>query len=349
MPSIFVAAYLESLDRKKPYILGVGTFQRLPFLVIGILSLFFSISHPKLMIALTLILLFAFYCFGGLGIPSWYDMVAKVTPLKYRGRLFAIRGMGSYIVGILAGLLIKTILDTYPYPLDFTLLFIIGSLIIFLSLVTLAFIKEPVYPIKKEKVKISQHLQGLPKILKTNHQFLRFLIAQSFFIMAISSGTFYSIYTLSRFSLDESFTGTITIISACAYIIANPILGIIGDRIGHRLNFIIGSFSLALASLILLISKNLIIFSGIFVLFSISNGVRLLSPLNMTAEYCKPEDRPSYIALRGLFLTPASILSIGMGLVADNLGYDILFIIALVLSLISTLLFIFWVHEPRKI
>ena len=74
-----------------------------------------------------------------------------------------------------------------------------------------------------------------------------------------------------------------------------------------------------------------------------------VSALNIILEFCEPEDRPTYIGLTNTLLAPVLILApILGGWLATVAGYNGLFIVTLVVSLIGGLMMAFWVREPRR-
>jgi MFS family permease len=348
LPSLFTANLVESVSRKKPYTLLFGMGQRLPWLVVGVASFFLSAGHPSLLIVIILAAVLIVNTSTGLVVPAWFDLVAKTVPMTARGRLFSIRAAVSYFLGIAGGALVKRILDTVAYPLNFSLLFIIAFVLLSVSLASVAMIREPNIPVKRKRGRFADFLRRFPAILRDNPSFRYFAIARSLFLVALSSISFYAVFTLAKFDLDTSYTGIFIVITALTFVVVNPLLGLFADRFGHKTNFVIAAAALVVSNAVCILSGNLYIMFVIFFLAASAKSIKILSSLSMTAEFCADEDRPIFIAVSALFTAPASFAALALGYLADRFGYEILFAAALCFAFVSFLIFLFKVKEPRK-
>src|SRR6185437_3394793 len=126
------------------------------------------------------------------------------------------------------------------------------------------------------------------------------------------------------------------------------ILGVLGDRFGHRLVLEIGALAGALAGVLALFAHDPLLYGGVFLLTGISVSATLLASFSFVIEFGPPEARPTYIALSSLCFAPFSTLApIVGGWLADRLGYGPPFILAAVLGLAATLYFRLRVPDPR--
>ncbi len=88
LPPLFVAPYIGRLRRKLPYVLRMTLGERIPWLLLALLTLWLGREQPGLVLAGSVILLTTFGLSGGLAMPAWMDMVASTIPLRMRGKLF---------------------------------------------------------------------------------------------------------------------------------------------------------------------------------------------------------------------------------------------------------------------
>src|SRR5512135_1839415 len=99
-PQVFIVDYAQRVPRKKGLLLKTAIGQRLPWLLIAVASFYFT-GHAALVL---FFLLFALAAVGGsLNLPVWFDLIAKLTPLRRRGRLFAARSIAGAAAGLLGG------------------------------------------------------------------------------------------------------------------------------------------------------------------------------------------------------------------------------------------------------
>jgi len=91
-PQILIANYASRQPYKKPLMLKTAFIQRLPWFVLSFV-VFFLLTRVTPTIGLILVFsgFAASAVAGSLNLPGWFDLVAKVTPLDLRGRLFAYR------------------------------------------------------------------------------------------------------------------------------------------------------------------------------------------------------------------------------------------------------------------
>jgi MFS family permease len=70
--------------------------------------------------------------------------------------------------------------------------------------------------------------------------------------------------------------------------------------------------------------------------------------MNIILEFCAPEDRPTYIGLTNTLLAPGMLAPVLGGWLATWAGYEGLFVVALVASLLGGVLLAVSVREPRQ-
>jgi MFS family permease len=74
-----------------------------------------------------------------------------------------------------------------------------------------------------------------------------------------------------------------------------------------------------------------------------------VSGLNIILEFCKEEDRPTFIGLTNTLLAPLFALAPLLGgVIVQGFGFQTLFLCALLAAGLGGLLLAFWVNEPRK-
>ena len=350
-PQIFVANFVEGLRRKKPYVLAVGAWERLPYLGVIVLCFLLGTSLPNLLIGASLAAIFAAALAYGLVSPAWFDLVAKVTPVRSRGRLSALKVGAGTLLGIGAGGIIERVLANpeIPFPQNFGWLFVLGLVLMSLSLVSLSLVREPVYPIQTQKIPFREYLSRLRVILRTDRNFRNFLVGTFLQRATILAVAFYTINALEKFDLPDSWVGRFTISIMAGRFLGTPLFGFLGDRFGHKINLVIGAMGHLAAAVLAIAAPNEWWYLPVFALVSVGFASNLVSRFNMAVEFCEPERRPTYLALANSVLGPTGIVALLGGLFAKVIGYNGLFVIAGLLALSSALCLIFAVREPRKL
>lgn len=348
-PQIFIANHAQRFPYKMRLFLQTAFLQRVPWLLLALLS-FFMLGG----LSPTAGTFFFFFLFtlaavtGSLCFPIWFDLITKLTPVDLRGRLFAVRNLLGGILGILAGLVVQRVLAEIDYPLSYGVLFTLAFLFTLVSYWSLTRLKEVAASPVAEEVHIIDYYRNLPRILKAQKNFRNFLISDALLIAATMAGAFYAVHAIQRFSLSDSSAGIFTVVVMCSAIIGNMFFGTIADRYGHKVNLVLAAASTALSCFMAILASDQRLYLIVFVGMAFQIGLSGISRLSIVAELCSEEERPTYVALTNLVTSPFILFGLIAGGIAARFGYDAVFLIAGLLAVASALWMAFRVEEPRE-
>jgi MFS family permease len=351
LPQLFMANHAESLPYKKPFVALIGgVMERGPYLLMGLAMWAFAIQSPNFALIAFFLLLACASLGGGIGTPAWLTLVGKVLPVNRRGLFFGISGALGALMGIVGAHFVGQILDTVPYPENFTWLFIIAFFFCVLSWVGLVLNREPESLVVKEQVPLITYFRQLPNVLRGNRNFSRFLITYGIAKLGAMAVGFFLVFGSSSYNLSGAQVGTLTAILIGSGGVTNVLWGWVGDRAGHKIVLVVCTFLLALAALIAWTSTSETSLIITFILLGASLSGDIISRFSIVLEFSVPEDQPTYIGLANTLLAP--IVGLGpvfAGWLATVLDYRSLFLISAVLSLIGGAALMIWVREPRKV
>jgi MFS family permease len=353
---MLIAGYVEGLHRTKPILLGVTTLERLPYLALAVAALLLAGSHPFWLLILFFALILMQTFGSGLSMTPWLDLVARAIPDDWRGRFFGLStGLGG-LLGI-GGAALATLILSSPaigYPVNFALCFTLTFGMMILSFISLALTREPRRiphpPAQRAARREAGETgpRGWLRILRRDKGFRALLIANAIAGASALAVGLYAIaakYAAHLTDAQVSVQNTVLVASSTA---SYFILGVLGDRYGHRLVLEIGAAAGGLAGLLALLAHGPFIYAGVFLLTGISLSATLLASFSFVIEFGPPEARPTYIALSSLcyapFTTFAPILG---GWLADRLGYGPPFLLAAGLGLAAALFYRLRVPDPR--
>lgn len=349
LPQLLTANLAERMEYKKPFVMLIGSvFERLPYLLIGLTVLTSAISAPTLALVVVLAGVGLASSGAGLATPAWLDMIAKVIPVQRRGIWAGLgHGLGA-LMGIVGAYFVARILVSYAFPNNYALLFFLAFGLVVLSWVGLALNREPPSPLTKEVLPLQRYLGQLPAVLGRDSNYRRYLISKSLVNLGAMSTGFFAVYGTEVFAIDGAGVGLLTGILIGTQAIANPLWGLLGDRVGHKIVLAMAGFAITLAPLSALAAAGMPLLMLTFVFLGTYLAAEQASSLNIILEFCAPEDRPTYIGLTNTLLAPMLILApIFGGWLAGALGLRVMFNIALAVAISGTLLLFFWVREPR--
>lgn len=348
-PQIFIANHAQRFPYKMRLFLQTALFQRIPWLLLALLSFFLlGWLSPA---AGTISFLFTYTLAavaGSLCFPIWFDLIAKLTPVDLRGRLFAARNLLGGLLGILAGLVVERVLAEIAYPLSYGILFTLAFVFMSVSYWALTRLREEDTSPVAEQVHTADYYRSLPGILKGQKNFRNFLISDALLLAATMAGAFYAVHAIEKFSLSDSSAGLFTVMIMWSTIVGNMFFGYIADRYGHKVNLVLAAASTALSCFVALVAPDQGLYLIVFVGMAFQIGLSGISRLSIVAELCSEEERPTYVALTNLVTSPFILFGVLAGGIATRFGYDAVFLIACLLAIASALWMAFKVEEPRE-
>lgn len=348
MPQIAISNYVGHVSPKKPLLLKTGLAQRLPWLLLAVVT-FTLVDGLSAAIALPFFfVLFTLAAVGGsLNLPVWFDIVSKVTPVRMRGRMFALRTVLGGALGIVAGWIVERVLATWTYPDSFGLLFGLCFGVMMVSYVFVCLIDEGNRVLPKKSLRYLEYLRSLPRILREQSNFRNYLIGESLLLAAIMVEAFFVVDAIESFGLPDSYAGRFTSIIMLTMVVGTLLFGYLADRWGHRINMVLAAAWMIVACAAALMADRVEVYYVAFVAAALTVGLRTISHLPIVAELCGEEDRPTYVALTNVVTAPFVLAGVGAGWMANVYGYDAVFIGAGLLSVASCAWFGLMVHEPR--
>jgi MFS family permease len=349
LPQLLTANYTEGLRRKKPFtVLMGGLGERTPWLWIGFVLWFLAKSAPTAALVGFFFFLAMSAACSGICTPAWYDMIAKVIPLKKRGLWAGVSNSLGAFLGIAGAGVAGSILVGWAFPQNFAICFFLAFTATAISWVGLALNREPVSPTIKPPSTLHNYLKQLPGVLRRDHNYIRFLASRTVANLGGMAAGFFMVYGMERFSFSGVEVGALTGVLIGSQAVMNLLLGAIGDRHGHKGILVSVSFSLALASAAAWLASSPAWMYVTFALLGVAYAGYSVSGMNIILEFCAPQDRPTYIGLTNTLLAPGVALAplIG-GWLATWLGYRPMFVAAVLVSLLGGLLVAWWVREPR--
>ncbi len=348
-PGIFIANVVRRLPRKKPIFLRTALVQRLAWALLGLFAL---LMIDRVSTEVSLSLFFIFYAVaavvGGINLPVWFDLIAKITPTELRGRLFAARNILGGILGAFGGWIVVQTLDVVRFPLNFGILFMLAFAASMISYAALVRLKEEAEEVTKEQVDTFMYFRSLPGILHQNRDFRNFLISDALLIAATMASGFYAVHAIEKFHLSDASAGTFTSVMMFSSIIGNVLFGYVADHRGHKLNLVCSGAVTVMATAVAVIAQNPAVYLLVFVGSALQVALSGISRLTIVAELCSEQERATYVALTNMITAPFALFGIIAGWIASDFGYDVVFVIAGILALASVLWLWTKVTDPRK-
>ena len=349
LPQLLTADRVARQARFKPMVLQMTIQERLPFLGLAVVAWFL----PKLNSQVALILTFGLLIWQGLGggftAAAWQSMIGKIIPGDRRGTFYGAQSSAANLLASLSAVLAGFILARLANPEDFTLCFLLAFISMGISWFFLAQTREPASPPKEVTTDSAIFWRRVREILKQDRNFRWFIVARLLSQLAVMGFAFYSVYVVNQKGAGEIQVGLMTGIFLGTQIIANPIMGWLGDHWNHGRIMEIGCIAAALSSVIAWWAPSTIWFYMVFILAGIANVAVWTIALAMILEFGSESDRPAYIGMGNTFVAPMTILAPFLaGWIADSAGYQTAFM-ATALAAFITMAVLHWlVKDPKN-
>ncbi len=350
VPQLLTANYTESLRYKRPFVSRFALVGgRLPYLGIALAVWQLGDTRPGLTLALVFLLITIAALSNGIVIPAWLDMIAKVIPQRLRGTFFGIgNGLGA-LLGVAGGVIAGRILEALPFPTNFALCFVIASAAMVISWAGVSATREPPTEHPKAPTPLSVYLRQLPRVLRENRNYTRYLISQGLAALGSMGTGFLIVFGRERYGLTGAQVGTMTAMLVGSQAAANLMWGYLGDRIGHKAILAAGAFCVALAVTLTWVSGSVWGMAVAFALLGAGLAASSVSQMNIVLEFGLPQERPTYVGLTNTSLAPITMLAPLLGgWLVETAGYVPTFVAAATFAILGGSLLATWFKDPRR-
>ncbi len=349
LPQLLMAERVSRLKRYKPMVLWLTIQERIPFLGFALTAWALPYLGTKPALWITYLLLIWQSLGAGLTANPWQNLIAKIIPADFRGTFLGAQASIGNALSSLGAVFAGFILEAFDPPLGYVYCFLLASLCMAISWVALALTREP------ESEITPSHSNSISLWAKSFH-ILRHDTAFRWFIpirMALSFATiafaFYTVYAVRQHHLSESAIGIMTGVLMGTQIVANPIMGWLGDRWGHARIMKLGVFACILSAFLAGIASHPAWFYLVFTLAGIGNVTLWTIPMAMMMNFSNETDRPAYIGLANTLVAPSTILAPFLGgWLADHSGYRTTFFVTVACGIITLIIMQAKLHLPQE-
>jgi MFS family permease len=349
LPQLLTANAIERLPRKKPIIVNLGFFsERLPFWLL-VAAAMVAADAPG--VALLLFLVgWAWHNLGaGLVAPAWQDLVARCFPVDRRGRFL---GTASFIgsgAGAVGAVLSTWILQTLPFPSSFVWVFGIAATLVLLSWVFLALVREPVQAVTAPRQSTANYFGALPGLLRADGNFTRFLVARVLLAAGNLGAGFLAVAAVQRWQVTDATVGLYTGAMLVGQTGATLFFGLLADRVGHMVSLKLGAVAFCLAFALAWLAPWADAFVVVFALLGIGGAATLVSGILVVMEFCAPDRRPTYVGIANTGVGAAGAVAPLVGAALASASYGLVFGASLAACLVSLIIMVYFVKEPRSL
>jgi MFS family permease len=349
LPQLFMAKRVTRRRRYIPMVLWLTIQERWPFFGLAVVALL-TPSMPPLVAVLLVYLFYGWHSVGaGITAPAWQSMIGKIMPVRWRGTFYGTQSGAFSLLGALGALIAGWMIANVAYPVNFAIIFALAGVMMVISWVFLAMTREPEHdalPVETAHTSMWRHIRG---ILSTDANFRWFLVARSVMQFTLIGMNFYTLYALRIFELGPETIGLLTSVLLIAQTISNPIVGWVGDRIGHRLMLVFGAAAFFAANTLAITTTDPNLLYVVFALAGVGNTVFFTSMLTLTLNFGQDHNRAYYIGLGNTLIAPISLVTPLLGgILVDVFGFGAMFGLTIAAAVIAGLILLFLLRDQHE-
>lgn len=314
--------------------------QRLLFFLFVLTIPIFSDSHPHLMIIIFLVCWTIFNIFVGSYAPFFMSLFAKMVGARQRGRLRGYSGGTGNLLALGSAYMAGVILKDVAFPYNYTIIFGIGAVLLFLDVLAFAFMKEQPDQVTPADMNFLQYYKSIPVIFREDKSYKTIVIGFCFMVISQVSLAYYALYAVRVYDITASQAAFFTAITGVINILGSVVFGIIADKYSHRLVLVISSFCALLAGGIMIGIHQL---AAVYVAFGLTTLCLcgyFLSGFVLIIEHVQHEKIPMYISVNNIItLFVSAVVTMGSSFLIDAFSFQSVFIISGLAGLAGSLIF----------
>lgn len=331
LPELFAAYWVEGKPRKKPILLGVITVRWISWVLLAWLTYRYALRNPGLVLVAFGVLVLTFSLAGGIGTVVYADIFARAIPTERRGRFIGTRNMLGFALAIASGVVVKSILQDqarFPFPVNYTVLFLLSGVMLGIAFTGFALIKEPVYPIQRPAHSWSHMMSRARTLLASSREFRRLLTAQALLLSGLALAPFFVVYARQVLQVPAGMVGVFLSTQMIGAAVSNLLWGWLGDTYGNRTITVGVAASGALAALVALLTPAHVpqVYTLVFLFLGGAMSGMRVGYGNIILEMAPPELRPTCVALKDTLLMPFMLLPMAVGALVQQVPYAWVFI-----------------------
>lgn len=337
---LFSGMVLKLKYKLKPFVKILFT-QRIIFLIFVMFIPIISKISPTLMIVMFLIFWGMFNLFVGSYSPFYNLIMSKLVPLNKRGRLLGFAGAFGNFIAIATSMLIGILLKNVSYPYNYTIIFLLGIVVLLLDVLDFNLMKDDVPDkVADKEINYVEYLKLLPNILKNNNKFAHMVAGFTFCTVTNVSLAFYTLYAIRTYHAGATEIAVFTSITVLVNIFASMILGVIADKFGHKYVLQVSALCGLGAGIIVISIAGIgsVYFAFILTTFC-TCGYNLSS--NMLVIQEAPRDELAMYISANMLITQiiSSIALLLSGYVIDKFSFKPIFLLTIITGTAAYLMF----------
>ncbi|MDX2509622.1 MAG: MFS transporter [Desulfobacterales bacterium] len=338
---LLFAGFLSGRSRKKPFLL-MGIYIRV-FALAGMgytLTISDSSDHMRLLM-MVFLWIGIFSLSGAFAEISYTDILGKVLPRTQRKRFLVFKQLISSTGMLVSSIVASRLVIRLPYPVNYTMLFFIAALLLFIAAFGFLMIKEDTGYTGYYSGMI-HIIRSIPRVIKNESNLINFIILVNLISLGITIIPFYLVFSKSIFGLTNNQIGNFLFLLFLGMIISTFFWGLVANRFRYKgVSFggiLIGGL---LPITALIVSRfGMGVYQWIFFLAGFSISAAKISYQGILLEITNNDNRAIFTGIVGTLSLTTAIFPLMAGVLIKHFGFNIVF--TMISPMIITAIFFLW-------
>ncbi len=341
------ANYLSNKTYKKGSLLLAINLRVLSLLSLAFLFFKSTTLSGDLIIFLIFIFISIFSFSGSFANVSYVDILGKSVLQRLRKKFFTSQQIVSSAGIFLSALVVRKLLKYYEYPFNYSILFLIAGILLFIATAGFWSLKEQKSKVE-EKRSLWQFFVMIPSEIRKNKNLKYYLLIINSMGLGLSILPFIILFAKENFGLTFEMIGNFLLFRTLGMLIAGLILFKFSERFKYKTLL---RFCLVLGSAIPLISlafsDNMVLYQFIFILSGMFVAIYKVSINGVLLEISTNDNRAIYAGISGAGNILTAVFPLFAGVLISAFGFHYVFT-AVVILILSSYIFTTKINCQRK-
>jgi len=324
---LLFAPIISSSPIKKTHLIAGINIRIATLFFIGLMFYFSNNLSSNIIILLIFILITIFSLSGSYANVAYIDIIGKSILAEKRKKFFSIKEIITSTGIFVSAWAVKLLIKKYEYPFNYSLLFTIAAILLFIASLGFWHIKE-IKSVKSEKRNFLNFFKLLPSETKKNKNLKNYLFIINTAGIGVGFSPFLILFAKESSPLTYNFIGNILLFKVTGMILASILFYKFSKHLNYKtiltFDIVLGA-SIPLLALILKDAPH--IYQFIFVLSGIFISILKISNSGILLEISTNENRTIYAGIAGAGKIFSTLFPLISGVLIYYLSFTTVFII----------------------
>ena len=332
------AGFLSGRSRKKPFLLAGIYLRVLALAGMGYTLSISSSSDLRGLLFMIFLWIGIFAVSGAFAGISYTDLMGKIFIGPQRKNLLIFKQFISATCMLVSAIVVRHMIIVFPYPENYTVIFLTASLLLFIAAFGFLMIKED--SVDADNLSgIITIIKSIPHMLKSDKNLLNYILLINMASLGITIIPFYVVLSKAIYGLGRNQIGNFLLLQFLGMILSSLIWNWVAKRFKFKGIFfgciIIGSL---LPIVVIFFSRyGLGVYQWIFFMAGFSISAYTISLQGILLEISNNDNRAIYAGISGTLSLATAIFPLIAGTLIESYGFTLIFTI--ISPLVMTSLF----------